>query len=55
MKHLTYLLIPAIVFASCGGGNKAGNDGDLEKLKKEQLSDTFLLIYRLIQLNTNEK
>ena len=36
MKHLTYLLIPAIVFASCGGGNKAGNDGDIEKLKKER-------------------
>jgi membrane fusion protein, multidrug efflux system len=36
MKQLIYLLVPAIIFASCNGGNKTGDAGDLEKLKKER-------------------
>jgi len=36
MKRLIYLLVPAIVFASCGGGSKTGNEKDLEKLKQER-------------------
>lgn len=35
MKQLVYLLIPAMIIASCGGGNKSGSE-DLEKLKKER-------------------
>jgi RND family efflux transporter MFP subunit len=37
MKRLNFLLIPAILFASCGGGNKSSEGADnLEKLKKQR-------------------
>src|ERR1044072_1098023 len=39
MKRSVYLLlIPSIILASCGGGDKAGknNDAELAKLKKER-------------------
>ena len=34
MKHLILLLIPAMIFVSCGPGNQ--KTGDIEKLKKER-------------------
>ncbi|MCW3122862.1 MAG: efflux transporter periplasmic adaptor subunit [Flavipsychrobacter sp.] len=37
MKRLFFLLIPAIIFASCGGGSKPANKAEeLAKLKKER-------------------
>ena len=38
MKRSFYLLIPALILASCGGGNNktAKNDAELAKLKKER-------------------
>jgi len=36
MKRLIYLLIPAMVLASCGGSNKPGDGKDIEKLKQQR-------------------
>lgn len=36
MKKLVLLLIPAIIFASCGGGNKPDKATELAQLKKER-------------------
>ena len=36
MKRLIYLLIPAIVFTSCGGGGTTDKVAELAKLKKER-------------------
>ncbi len=36
MKQLIYLLIPAMVFVSCGDGKKNNSAAELEKLKKDR-------------------
>ena len=36
MKRLILLLVPAIIMASCGGGNKPDKAAELAKLKKER-------------------
>ncbi len=36
MKRLFFLMIPAMIFASCGGGNKPDKAAELAKLKKER-------------------
>lgn len=53
MKRAFYLLIPALILASCGGGNNASkNDAELAKLKKQRAAIDEKI--KKLEANTND-